>query len=214
MYTKHWMAALTLATLSLTAGCAADASDKQGEGTSSLQGTSSTASANTVFEASAATRAATGIAYYAFDPSRNGKAFAADGSVIATFDVSSTAEKSVLRVGAYGRQIEIVYSIQDAVSVGVEGTVDGTPFNVSFSKDGSVTGDAPKNIDPAFDAILQGLGRDSMASIPSHHGLNTRIRPLMSAAYCGGLWDAIEGAQNAGEWLSVALLTSHYAAVC
>ena len=206
MNTTHWIAALALTSLSFAAGCGADASDKKGEGTSIT---------DTVVEASAATQAATGIAYYAFDPSRNAKAFAADGSVIATFDVSSEAGKSVLRVGAYGRQVEVVYSINAAGSVGVDGTANGTPFSVSMAKDGSVTGNAPKNIDPAFDAIFQGFSRDMIArNQPSN---NTRIHPLLMpihSAYCDGLSDAMGAAWNAGEYFAATMLSAEWNLNC
>lgn len=204
MHTRHWIAALALTTVSFAAGCAVDATGNQGDGTSS------TASADTVFEASASTRAATGIAYYAFKATGNGKALAADGAAIATFDVASESAKSVLRIDAHGRQVEIVYAIETAANIGVDGTVDGTPFHLTFAKDGTPTGGAPA-IDPALNAVLRGMSNDLMAK---GRGRTTHPAPLMPSSYCGGLWDAIEGAQRAGEWLSVALLVSHWRLVC
>jgi hypothetical protein len=209
MFTRHLIAALALTTLSFTAGCAADASGQQGEGTSS---TASAASADRIVEASAATRAATGIAYYDIDATGNWKAFGADGAAIATFDVSNEAGKSVLRISTSGRQVEILYSIHTAGSVGIEGTVDGTPFSVIFAKDGNPIGDAPKSIGPAFDAILRGLSSDLSVNHPG--GREHRIRHFTESAYCAGLWDAVEGAQRAHEWFSVWMLSQHYGAVC
>jgi hypothetical protein len=201
MRTTHWIAALALTTLSVTAGCAVDASGTPGGDTSS------TASADRVVAASPATLGATGIVYYALDASGNWKAFGADGAVIASFDASSEAGKSVVRIDAHGRQVEIVYSIQTAGGVGIDGTVDGAPFSMSFPKNGGPIGGAPKNVDPALDAIFEGASRDLSANDRSA-GPNTGFyRVAKMSAYCGGVWDAVSLATDAGDWFAARMLT-------
>jgi len=112
-----------------------------------------------VFEASPDTRAKTGITRYVLDSEGNGAALAEDGTVIVSF--AETREKThVILIHALGRQVEMIFTVQKTTSgLGLEGTVDGTPFGLSVAKDGSRTGVAPK-LDPAFEPICRAITAD------------------------------------------------------
>jgi hypothetical protein len=164
-------------------------------------------------EASADTRAATGITHYVFQTNGGWKAFEVNGTEIAEYKPSSEAlQNSLLRVGWPGQEIEILYSIRKPDGLTIDGTLNGSRFAVTFAQDGTLLGDPPKlNIDPTFHKLFRGIGRDLKANKGTG---NTGARPLMSSAACGGLYDAIQGAMRAHEWLSIMLLVNEYGTLC
>ncbi len=170
-------------------------------------------------EASADTQAATGITHYVFDAIGGWKAFGANDAEIATLVVPKEAPgEGVLRVDTHGQRAEITYSIEhDNNKFIIDAVVNGIPSKVTFSKDGGLIGEGfSKTVDPAINEIFRSINRDLMA----HRGARSQDAPRAprekrrASAYCGGLGDAADSAEAAGEWFAAGMLNYLWTLQC
>jgi hypothetical protein len=160
-------------------------------------------------EASAATRAATGITHYVIDATNGWKAFGANDAEIATQVVSKEARgKGVLRAGTHDKRVEITYSIEsDGTNVVIDAVVNGTPSKVAFSKDGGLVGEGlKKTVDPAINDMFGSIGGDLMAL----RGAPRITERVYDQYRCGGILDAARGANRAGELLAEQILLGEW----
>jgi hypothetical protein len=105
----------------------------------------------------------TGVASFAITNAGKGTVTGTDGTTKATFTVATEGKaKSLTFTRTGGKPVTVVCTASQAANgnLTAEGTIDGSPYNVTVTKDGQlVNGEQPKNLDPNDLKIFEAVSK-------------------------------------------------------